>query len=324
VRQIIKMIHGSFLYGTNVETSDRDYKAVHIPDGKDILLQRAPNSIRNGSYEERNQPGQEDTNSLSLQHFLKLLCQGQTEPLDMIFTPKAFWTNEPGEEWLEILSHRKKFLSAHIKVCLGFSRGQTRKYAIKADLFKALENAYHYFSNALNVSLKPPNARVSELDYLEEFANNNFASYLEDVTLANGGVVTHLCVCDVRVPITASIREAYEIYKRSFKNYGERVQRAANLDSKDWKALMHALRVVEQTLELLTTRKITFPRPNADYLRQVRQGEVSYDKVIDQVEETIVRVEEASKKSSLPKEADAELAEELVLRHYRKAVQQLG
>jgi predicted nucleotidyltransferase len=40
VRQIVRVQHGSHLYGTNTPSSDMDYKGVHIPNGRAIILQR--------------------------------------------------------------------------------------------------------------------------------------------------------------------------------------------------------------------------------------------------------------------------------------------
>jgi predicted nucleotidyltransferase len=42
---LVDMVFGSHLYGTNSETSDRDYKGVFMPTREQILLQRIPHSI---------------------------------------------------------------------------------------------------------------------------------------------------------------------------------------------------------------------------------------------------------------------------------------
>jgi predicted nucleotidyltransferase len=45
MKTLVRMQFGSHVYGTNVPTSDHDFKAVHLPDGRDILLQRPQNTI---------------------------------------------------------------------------------------------------------------------------------------------------------------------------------------------------------------------------------------------------------------------------------------
>lgn len=320
MREIIRMVHGSYLYGTNLETSDRDYKAVYIPDAQDILLQRVRASIYNGNTEERNQPGQEDINSTSLQQFLKLLCQGQTMALDMIFTPEKYWVTAPDPEWLIILSLRDKFLSRNVQAFVGYCRGQARKYSVRIQRFQAIENAHRYFNSALEVDEKPVSTKVSELGHLKDFLANNFDSRIENIELQNGKVIPHVSICDVRVPVTATIKEAYNIYSRKFHDYGERIARASEMGANDWKSTMHAIRVADEAVEFLTTGEIVFPRPNADFLLSIRKGEIPYSEVSERIEQGLARVEEALQVSTLPSAPDWELADQLVEKIYRAAV----
>ena len=52
---IVEMRFGSHLYGTATARSDLDYKAVYLPDGRDILLQR----VRETITETPDKPGRE-------------------------------------------------------------------------------------------------------------------------------------------------------------------------------------------------------------------------------------------------------------------------
>ena len=42
---LVVTVHGSHLYGTSTPSSDRDYKGVHLPSGRELVLQRAENVI---------------------------------------------------------------------------------------------------------------------------------------------------------------------------------------------------------------------------------------------------------------------------------------
>lgn len=320
MREIIRMVHGSHLYGTNVETSDLDYKAVYIPDGQDILLQRVKASIHNGSSQERNQPGQEDVESMSLQQFLKLLCQGQTIALDMIFTPENFWVTAPEPEWRAVLSNQDKFLNRQIKAFVGYCRGQARKYAVKIERFRAVEDAYRFFENAYRIRGEDPESRIADMAGLEEFLAGNYGSSLENITLCNGTVVPHVSVCDTRIPVTASLKEAYAVYARKFNEYGKRVARSAENTAQDWKSMMHAIRVASEAVEFLKTGKLTFPRPEAEFLLDIRRGKVPFDQVSEMIEQGLSRVEDALEVSTLPEEPDWQFADHLVASFYRAAV----
>jgi predicted nucleotidyltransferase len=76
MKTLVKMQFGSHVYGTNVSTSDHDYKAVHLPEGRDILLQRPKNTINIKTKVDgtkKNTAEDVDFESFSVQQYLKLL-----------------------------------------------------------------------------------------------------------------------------------------------------------------------------------------------------------------------------------------------------------
>ena len=92
---------GSYVYGTNVPTSDLDFKAVHIPAAEDILLQRVKPAISVNTKEDRTQKngaGDTDFESFALQKYLAMLLEGQTVALTMLFVPDR-WIIEQSAEW---------------------------------------------------------------------------------------------------------------------------------------------------------------------------------------------------------------------------------
>src|ERR1700744_6582982 len=88
---LVKMEFGSQVYGTNLPNSDTDIKGVYIPEPKHILLATTKDAInyntKQGSLT-KNQPNDLDEEYYSLQKYLKLLCEGQTVALDMLFVPE--------------------------------------------------------------------------------------------------------------------------------------------------------------------------------------------------------------------------------------------
>ena len=40
MREIVRMVYGSHLFGTNIESSDRDFKSIFLPSARTILLQK--------------------------------------------------------------------------------------------------------------------------------------------------------------------------------------------------------------------------------------------------------------------------------------------
>ena len=80
MRTIVECKFGSQLYGTATPESDLDLKGVHLPSGRDILLQRGNNVITHNTSDVKNGPDDVDFESFTLLHYFKLL-------LEVVFFP---------------------------------------------------------------------------------------------------------------------------------------------------------------------------------------------------------------------------------------------
>ncbi len=91
MRKLVTIKFGSHLYGTSTPASDVDFKSVHVPAPRDVLLQRAKGSVstaRTKQEKEKNLPGEVEEESYSLLRYLQLASEGQTVALDMLFAPE--------------------------------------------------------------------------------------------------------------------------------------------------------------------------------------------------------------------------------------------
>jgi uncharacterized protein len=73
----------------------------------------------------------------------------------------------------------------------------------------------------------------------------------------------------------------------------------------------HSIRLLEQGIELLERGDITFPRPNADLLRSIRNGEIKFEDLAALREKRTVEFATAEEKTSLPKRANREKIDNL-------------
>jgi hypothetical protein len=87
----------------------------------------------------------------------------------------------------------------------------------------------------------------------------------------------------------------------------------------DVKAAMHTLRLLHECKELVSSGKITLPRPERDFLIRVRTGKYSMEKVLVMAEKLFSECEEAARSSSLPEKVDRAAVSMLLADSYRKA-----
>lgn len=320
MRSIVEIKFGSHLYGTSTPESDLDFKAVHVPDARSILLQRAKGSIneaRQKAEKEKNLPGEIDRESYSLQRFLGLASEGQTVALDVLFAPEWSMTMPPAPEWQIVLANRDRLLTRKSAAFLGYCRQQANKYGIKGSRVAASRAALA----ALTLG-EEQHGTTAKLREMAEAITPLLAEHstLIDLTSASGVTIKHWDVCGRKMPFTSSIKHARTVMQRLVDEYGHRALQAESQQGVDWKALSHAVRVGNQALELLGTGRVTFPLPNAEYILEVKQGKRPYQEVAGEIEELLEDVEAAAKVSRLPDEPDHAWIEEFVADVYRREV----
>lgn len=326
MQTIFSTLFGSWIYGTNTPLSDRDYKAIFIPNARDILLQRAPKTINHSTKVDKagkNSPSDIDTEHFALHQYLKLLMEGQTVALDMLFTPSTFYNESSGEAWHHIQQHKSRFLHKGTTAFVGYAHQQAAKYGIKGSRIAALRAVISFMETY------PTDERLGGI-FSTDMPDGRPACISNDhtdIVMINGPAGTpepHLEVCGRKIPFHATVKYTKAIFQKILDDYGHRALLAEKNQGVDWKALMHAVRVCGQAKELLSTGHITLPRPEKDLLLQIRKGELPYKQVSELIETGLSDLKDAQGKSSLRESPDFKFADSLIEYVYYKHVRQHG
>lgn len=318
---LIRIKFGSHLYGTNTAKSDIDYKSVHIPDRQSILLQRAkPVIISNTKLDAsaKNQAGDVDDESYALHKYLALVSEGQTVAMDMLFSPPQSWVMRPAPAWEFLIDSRHRLVSRNCKSFVGYCRQQANKYGIKGSRMAAARAARDFF--AVAVKDMGTTAKIEVIGAtLADFVAAHEHCALVDIEAPGPRIVRHIEVCNRKMPFTATLKAAAEVYDRLFTEYGERARQAEQNANIDWKAMSHAVRVGRQAIELLDTGFVTFPRPERGHLLAIKQGELPYKQVAEEVERLLTDVEAAAERSTLPDRVEPDFLDSIVVEQYGAA-----
>lgn len=315
---------GSHIYGTNLATSDLDYKKIYLPCADDILLQRVSASRNEGTKANKtakNSADDTDIEAFSLQKYIKLLLDGQTVAIGMLFTPAQWLQAKAHPAWHEIQENRHEFLHSGVSAYVGYCRQQANKYGIKGSRVSAVRNILTVLNN-----LSQEHGHLTKLsavwDDIERYVatNEHCAIILADPAGNSRNIARMLDVCNRKTQEFITIKEAISIYQHLFDEYGHRALAAEKEQGIDWKALMHAVRVSEEAKELLLTGIVTYPRPEASLLLKIRQGHLPYKQVAEIIEEGLINIEQASLISILPKKPNIELSEAIIKKWYRQQV----
>ena len=322
---IVTMQYGSHVYGTDLPTSDVDIKGVFVPTAEDILLQKVKNNITLSTKEAKskaNVPGDTDLEIFSLQEFVRLLLEGQTVALDMLFTPRKFYRMTPHSCWEELLGEKNQYLHSGVTAIARYCQRQAAKYGLKGSRIAALREVLGFLESVPEKDrLREHESEVKEFVKASERESSAVPIRLvtiEETHRAQAGL--YLEVCDRKVPLDAFVRLAKKIFKKTLDEYGQRALQAEKNEGVDWKALMHSVRVTAEAKELLLTGTVTFPRPERDLLLRIRQGKMPYSDVATLIEKGLEELGEAQSRSVLAKSPDYDAADRFVERYYREAV----
>lgn len=331
---LFSVLTGSHLYGTAGPNSDFDYKAVVLPKLDDLLLNKKvtnrkekPEGLKAG---DKMLAGETETEYLPLQVFFDDFFNGQTYALEVAFAVVQGLHEVPGvngekdnrfayqQRMMTELVDR--FLTSNVKKMVGYAVAQSRMYGLKTERYTSLkeflDTVYMYFDKTmfseLSVETKMRHTRLNS-DVHELLLRTVLTlPHVKEVQVFNarGGKETSpgLEVAGKQFPLTNSWHTVYSSLKGTLTNYGERVKQFDG-EGVDWKALSHAMRITEQVLELSRTGTLVFPRPNADFLRAVKNGEVSLDEATAYLDTAFSMVDEAVSKSVL-RERTPELEKE--------------
>lgn len=320
---MVRILHGSHLFGTATENSDRDFKSVFLPGREDILLGRVGWSSSEG--EDGSKPSARpntrfdvDDEKHDLLRFVNLLVTGQPMALEMLFAPREFHLIEPHPAWMTLERNIEKIVSRESGKFLGYCRRQAMVYGLKGERVDAAERALGELERI--VAEFGPRERLSPHIAAVVAAVGSEHVGVESRTMPGGREIAHLRIAGKMAAETVPAEHARAIAASVVKDYGERAKRARDSSGKDWKALSHALRIGYEAVELFSEGRITLPRPEAPRLLDVKLGRVDADEVGEEIVALLAEVERASSSSPLPEAADVGFLESVVVEAHGEIV----
>lgn len=297
---IAKTKFGSHLYGTSTPESDNDFRGVFLPTLRECYLNKIP--------EVYNDPNGEDTQLFSLHKFLNLAGTGQPIAIEMLAAEgDNLLISSP--LWDFIRSRRKKFYTKKMDAFFGYSRSMAAKYAVRSERLNTLQSLI----KTLNVACWNENNHSPVInDMWDSLPLNEFLYKETDSEQRNFYVVLNRKYRD-----NTPIKHFLNAMKDLESEYGARVKKAA-ANEIDWKAVAHAFRVGYQVKRIAEKGDLSFPLPEAEYLRDMRYGKLHFsnDDISDKLNQLVIDSEKALALSDLPDKFDHSIIEEILDKAY--------
>ena len=294
---------GSQLYGTNTPSSDTDFKGVFCPSLESLVTKTDLDEVSRdtGNHKSKNSAEDVDCTLDSLNKFFRLLNKGETGALDVLFSMFRDDTVVYADpQFLEFMkSNYSKFLSSNTKAFMGYCFQQATRYGLKGKRYDSLMKLFNETTDLKTVS---KDSTVG--DWVAQLDWDSFDETHVKWTMNDNGM--YLYVLGKEFHMKMPMSDALPVLTKMKSMYGERTKASSESmnGATDWKALSHAVRVVDEAQELLTDGFVTFPLKNAEYVKSVKKGEVDVDLVMEELEKAMSKVENLLLTTSLPAETD--------------------
>ncbi|MBC7552461.1 MAG: nucleotidyltransferase domain-containing protein [Taibaiella sp.] len=117
-------------------------------------------------------------------------------------------------------------------------------------------------------------------------------------------------------------KDAYSIYCKDYREYWEWVEKRNDVryentlqhgKNYDAKNMMHTFRLLHMAGEIARERRVNVRRHDRDFLLRVKNGDFTYEQLMEMVEAKMQDVTAAFSRSSLPDEPDGHAANELLV-----------
>jgi hypothetical protein len=309
MQPLFTCLYGSHLYGTSTPESDHDYKTVVLWDFDKLLLGKAPKISTNKTNTEfcrKNSAEDVDDEYIPVQIFAQHFMEGQSYALELAHNVEG---TEAGQVVYDprfvtfCRELRENFLTNETHAIARFATDQAELYTVKGErLNTALATRELYASF-------PQFARVEDhLEAFTEAARKLEEQFPETFKLteydSNGRGLMAPCTMMLQrtLPHSGSFSNNLRTIDATIKKYGDRSKQAAGSEA-DWKATMHAVRIVSQGIRLLEGEGLRLPHRAefVGYLLSIRRGEHPYGVVMGTLQFGLAELERLAEVSTLPR-----------------------
>jgi uncharacterized protein len=282
--KILEVEVGSFVYGTNIETSDRDYSGIIICPKEYYIglesLDEIDMSIISKTESGKNDKDAIDSKFYNITKFIKLAMENNPNILEQLFTPQfniKFITNL-GKK---LIDNRELFPHIGLKQkFLGYAFSQKHKMMIKVDNYTGLKQFDEWLDNFV------VNPRQQE-KFHDSYYSNQLLVELRNVKYVSSFVKFNehnALIGDINISLTEKLSKVHSKVKDRLSKVGNREELYTKYGY-DVKFGMHLVRLMLEGKELLDTGKLEYPLKDKDLLLDIRSGKWTREDIIQYSEQ---------------------------------------
>lgn len=327
--KLVKMYAGSLAYGTNLPTSDIDFRGIFCGDPVNVRTPFFP--IR--EYEDSSEI---DTKYYELSHFMKLCLDCNPNIIELLYTDDSDIVFRTAAYDM-LRAHREHLLSSKVAFTFsGYALSQLKRIKghnkwINQPQPETPPKPYEFLS-VVQWFGREKNLKVDLLSFRNDhrlipYGGNTFGivpwnghqlwddtGHLNDRFDGERQRLTPLMIVKWNKEEYRTAKEKHQQYWSWKKNRNKARGELEEQFGYDCKHAMHLVRLLRMGVETLRDGKVVVKRPDADELLAIRNGAWTYDELIKYAEKMDTDIREVwYKKTSLPKKPNVKFAAQLLM-----------
>ncbi len=328
---LCKHYAGSIAYGTNLPTSDVDFRGLFFEERFKFC---SPFLNPRTEWEDKSE---EDTKYYEMTEFLRRYVDASPDVIETLWVDDKFIV-ESSEVYEYLQSKRQELLSSKVQwTFTGYAREQFKRIKghnkwinnpqpeeppVRRDYVKLVRSFQEDRLMPKDFSLSSFNEGWALMPYSGDvkglYRLDGSRTLNSDGSIHKSDYETLSTALDGKLPelIVRLDEESYSTQKASHKNYWAWVKNRnaarSELEYKhgyDTKHGMHVVRLLRSCEEMLNTGDYNVFREDAEELKAIRNGAWSYDELIEYYGHQLDVIATAAKTTDLPKAVDRELAQ---------------
>lgn len=324
---------GSHLYGTNTPGSDTDTRGVFISPKEHLL------GLRNCFKVEDKIT---DTTYYEMKAFFQFAMKCNPNIIEHFFIPSDQMI-KTSPEWEMIVENKGLFLSNKAKNTFsGYAFAQMKRikhhraWLLHPPKKKPERKDFGLPSNDKALITKSKIGAFNEIiaTYLQQIGRyhilkdelfelnktHNYKAIIKNTTNLNFDAIREIVSFSDNIMQALEKEKAYGSALVQWQHYQNWLKNRnpfrAKLEAKfgfDTKHFLHLARLMTECRELLTTGKITFPRPDREYLLEIKNGLYSFEELEEKFETVNEELEDILSRSVLPDQPQMKKIDELCI-----------
>jgi uncharacterized protein len=346
---LFEVISGSRAYGTHKETSDFDYRGVYV---------LPINNLLGFNYIEQIADETNDSVYYEIGRFLELLGNQNPNIIELLHMPEEnILYKHPLFDEL-ILNYKNDFISKVCKNSFaGYASTQVKKarglnkkivnpidkerksvldFCYAVDGHKSIPLKVFLDNSGYNQSkcglVNVPNAKDVYALFYDHYAtkddpNFGYRGIVNDDDTSNDVRLSSIPKSEKAVTTVIYNKDGYTKYCKDYRDYWEWVEKRNNdryqtnqehgkgYDSKN---MMHCIRLIRMAVEIAKEKSVIVKRPDVAELMLIRNGEMEYDLLLNEVDNTLNILDELYENSDLPDKIEDSFINEILINFRRK------